>query len=640
MPDVNGLELMSFGRTTPYRDIPLVIVSTQATERDRDKRVGLGADAYLLKPFEPEVLSRTSSSRLLLEEVEEDPQAVAKKGGMRGGNRADREFVSEAEEILETMRARLADLSEWLGAGAEADPEIVNALFRAAHSLKALAGMFRFDPISALAHRLEDVLDGLRLGRVPLSAPLLGWIDETVALFASLLGQVAGIRGADRGAVAGHRGAHGHRAPSRRTSSRRSTSTRTCCARSPSTKSTGCGRTSGAAATSRSSTRRSRSRRSRRGSPKLSNALRENGEVLSTLPAPGDSLESQIRFSLLVATDLPEAELAARVEFPGATIRSVRVARPATVAQAPSDSAASFAQRAQFRAASRRRAKTIRGASEVHQTEIPELESLKSISDTVRVDIRKLDDLMNLVGELVITRGSIGELIARLAAQGETAKIGGEFAKVHRVLDRKLRELQSAVLEVRMVPLRQVFEKVSRVVRRLRRELGKQVELEIRGADTELDKLIVEALVDPLMHVVRNALDDVIEPADERRAQLKDETGRISIDAFQRGSHVVIAVRDDGRGIDRAALRRRAERLGLVSAGRRALGEGDARLDLRAGHLDARSGHRDQRARRRHGHRALEPRRARRRRRGRVDAGPRHVDRDDAADHARDHRSR
>jgi two-component system chemotaxis sensor kinase CheA len=123
------------------------------------------------------------------------------------------------------------------------------------------------------------------------------------------------------------------------------------------------------------------------------------------------------------------------------------------------------------------------------------------------------------------------------------------------------------VLEVRMVPLRQVFEKVSRVVRRLRRELGKQVELEIRGADTELDKLIVEALVDPLMHVVRNAIDHAIEPADERRAQLKDETGRISIDAFQRGSHVVIQVRDDGRGIDRAALRRRAEQLHLVQSG-------------------------------------------------------------------------
>src|SRR5258705_4361654 len=92
---------------------------------------------------------------------------------MWGGNKAGREFCSEAEEILETMRARLADLSDRLGAGAEADPECVNAMFRAAHSLKALAGMFRFDPISALAHRLEDVLDRLRRRRGAPSAPLL-----------------------------------------------------------------------------------------------------------------------------------------------------------------------------------------------------------------------------------------------------------------------------------------------------------------------------------------------------------------------------------------------------------------------------------------------------------------------------------
>jgi two-component system chemotaxis sensor kinase CheA len=470
----------------------------------------------------------------------------------KGGNKADREFVSEAEEILETMRARLADLSDRLGAGAEADPELVNALFRAAHSLKALAGMFRFDPISALAHRLEDVLDGLRLGRVPLSAPLLGWIDETVVLFASLLGQVG-----DSAALAGSA------ARIEDLTARIAALTAPRAEPEDEFASLALDPNVLRALTEYEEHRlRENIRRGRHialvdapfeiktfeeGLAELSGALRENGEVLSTLPTPGDSLESQIRFSLLVATDLPEAELAARIDFPGATVRRVlaaRTAAPMTTSPelpAPEPDAEAPAP-------------------------IPE-QSLKSISDTVRVDIRKLDDLMNLVGELVIQRGAIGELIARLAAQSETARIGGEFAKVHKSLDRKLRELQSAVLEVRMVPLRQVFEKVSRVVRRLRRDLGKQVELEIRGADTELDKLIVEALVDPLMHVVRNALDHAIEPADERRAQLKEEIGRISIDAFQRGSHVVIEVRDDGRGIDRAVLRRRAEQLGRVEPG-------------------------------------------------------------------------
>ena len=484
---------------------------------------------------------------------------MAKKGGRRGGNKADREFVSEAEEILETMRARLADLSDRLSAGAEADPESVNALFRAAHSLKALAGLFRFDPISELAHKLEDVLDGLRLGRVALAAPLVGWLDETIALFGSLLGQVGDGAALSESAARIEQltaGVAELTAPAQPQDEFASLDLDASVLRAL---------TEYEEHRLRENIRRGRHialvdapfeiKTFEEGLAELSGALRESGEVLSTLPTPGDALESQIRFSLLVATDLSPAELTARIEFPGAAVRTVRAGRAGPRPPAPAEPAAAPAAPAM----------TPAELAADAPAPIPELESLKSISDTVRVDIRKLDDLMNLVGELVIQRGAIGDLIARLGGHSETAKIARDFTKVHKALDRKLRELQSAVLEVRMVPLRQVFEKVSRVVRRLRRELGKQVELEIRGADTELDKLIVEALVDPLMHIVRNALDHAIEPADERRALLKQETGRISIDAFQRGSHVVIQVRDDGRGIDRAALRGRAEQLGLVA---------------------------------------------------------------------------
>jgi len=198
---------------------------------------------------------------------------------------------------------------------------------------------------------------------------------------------------------------------------------------------------------------------------------------------------------------------------------------------------------------------------------LPEIESLKSISDTVRVDIRKLDELMNLVGELVIQRGAVSSIARRLQAEPATARIGGELEKVHKLLDRKIQGLQAGVLEVRMVPLRQVFEKLSRVVRRLRRDTDKEVRLELRGADTELDKLIVEELVDPLMHVVRNSFDHAIEPGDERRELGKPEVGSIRIEAFQRGNHVVIEVADDGRGIDLERLQARGVERGLVDAG-------------------------------------------------------------------------
>jgi two-component system chemotaxis sensor kinase CheA len=193
-----------------------------------------------------------------------------------------------------------------------------------------------------------------------------------------------------------------------------------------------------------------------------------------------------------------------------------------------------------------------------------DLESLKSISETVRVDIRKLDELMNLVGELVIQRGAIGAIAEQLLAEPGVARLARELAKAHKALERKLQELQAGVLEVRMVPMRQVFEKLSRVVRRLRREVGKDVRLEIHGGDTELDKLIVEELADPLMHLVRNAFDHALESPDERLAANKPAEGTIRLEAYQRGNHVVIEVSDDGRGIDLELVRARAVARGLL----------------------------------------------------------------------------
>jgi two-component system chemotaxis sensor kinase CheA len=280
------------------------------------------------------------------------------------------------------------------------------------------------------------------------------------------------------------------------------------------------------------------------GLSELSDSIRAMGEVLSTLPAPGETPESQIRFLLLVASDLNVAEFTEELDFPDADVQSVREGTPAVeVISKPSES-----------------------ESALQEPVASDLESLRSISETVRVDIRKLDELMNLVSELAIQRASIGEIAAQLIDQPKSAQIGVELSKIHKSLDRKLKGIQSAVLEVRMVPMRQVFDKVSRVVRSLRRDLQKDVRLEVSGADTELDKLIVEELVDPLMHIVRNAIDHGIESIEERLAAGKDVQGCIKINAFQRGNHVVISVDDDGKGIDRAALLARAESLGLVSA--------------------------------------------------------------------------
>ena len=466
----------------------------------------------------------------------------------RSASKADQEFVSEAEEILERMREDYLDLDDQRSSGGEVDPDLINRLFRSAHSLKALAGMFGLESIQGLAHHLEDILDGLRLGRVSMDSPLVGLIDEAIRIFANLLESVG-----DEEALAAFN------EPVEDLANRIETSAKETAAGGE-LESLEIDSTLLRALTEYEEHRlRENIQRGRHimlvgstfeimsfdeGLSELSDAIRAIGEVLSTLPAPGETPESQIRFSLLVASDRNIAELTEALDFPDADVQLVREGAP--VKEENSKPAESEA------------------APQAPVTS--ELESLRSISETVRVDIRKLDELMNLVGELVIQRASIGKIAARLTAQPQSAQVGFELSKIHKSLDRKLKGIQSAVLEVRMVPMRQVFDKVSRVVRSLRRDLQKDVRLEVFGADTELDKLIVEELVDPLMHIVRNAIDHGIEPVQERVAARKDAQGCIIINAFQRGNHVAISVSDDGKGIDRTALFARAESLGVISA--------------------------------------------------------------------------
>jgi two-component system chemotaxis sensor kinase CheA len=473
----------------------------------------------------------------------------SKSGGRKTTSRkVSQEFVSEAEEILERMRADLADLDDQRSGGRDVDPELINGLFRSAHSLKALAGMFGLEAIQDLSHHLEDVLDGMRLGRVAMNSPVIGIIDETVRIFASLLEAVG-----DPDALLSVS------APVEDLSSRIQAIVKPVEDEIDVFDSLDIDASLLRALTEyeehRLSENVSRGRHIalvdsafeivsfEEGLGAISTSVREVGEVISTLPSPGDAPESQIRFSLLVGSDLPLDGLIEQLDDPEVAVRCVLEGRAAPEQPVAQETP---------------------GETTEPQPD-PIIESLRSIGETVRVDIRKLDELMNLVGELVIQRVSIGEISNRLLAEPETARIGGELAKIHKTLDRQLKGMQSSVLEVRMVPMRQVFDKVSRVVRTLRRELDKDVRLEVSGADTELDKLIVEDLIDPLMHIVRNAVDHAIEPPDERVAAGKPPHGTVRIDAFQRGNHVVIAVADDGRGIDADGLKLRAEQRGIIS---------------------------------------------------------------------------
>ncbi len=186
-----------------------------------------------------------------------------------------------------------------------------------------------------------------------------------------------------------------------------------------------------------------------------------------------------------------------------------------------------------------------------------QVKASSSISPTVRVDIKKLDDLMNLVGELVITRSRLEQISMEKGDPllGETVE----------QLSRLTLDLRDQVLKTRMVPVDQVFSRFPRLVRDLAKETGKEVELRISGAETELDRTVIDEIVDPLVHILRNSVDHGIEePA--LRAQLgKQEQGVIELHAYQAGNQVVISVTDDGRGIDPEKIKTRALERGFLT---------------------------------------------------------------------------
>ncbi|HEY6002026.1 MAG TPA: chemotaxis protein CheA, partial [Anaeromyxobacter sp.] len=174
--------------------------------------------------------------------------------------------------------------------------------------------------------------------------------------------------------------------------------------------------------------------------------------------------------------------------------------------------------------------------------------------------------LMLSVGELVLVKSSLLSIAERLKGDGGDPVIAADLQRANRTLERRLAELQSGILEVRMVPLDQVFDKLARMVRKIAREVGKEVAFEVSGGEVELDKLIVEELSDPLMHLIRNAIDHAIEPPEQRTRRGKPRAGRVRLSASQKGNHVQIVVEDDGNGIDEDRIREVAVERGLASA--------------------------------------------------------------------------
>jgi two-component system chemotaxis sensor kinase CheA len=488
-------------------------------------------------------------------------------------HKAVTEFLAEAEEIVDQLGSELADLADMADSG-DLNPDLLNSIFRGAHSLKGLAGMFGFSDISELSHNMENLLDSLRLGKLSLDQKLMSVMFGSHELLTALVRSVeegGSIAQTDEIAVCVAR--------------------INACLAPPSDKQT------------------LESPLQRLGLPDrvlgalteyeehrllenltkgknifnihtsfelttfdqelavVSDIMKKCGEIISTLPSMSDNMDTHIDFDILFGSTRELDEVKGLLENDAIAVTLLGGASPAGVnAVEPSVLSGQVVPES----------RPVESSSQISTAplEVPlakpsipvddASQSAKSMSRTVRVDIGKLDELMNIVGELVLAQSTISGVAIRMRNEG-FSRMAIDLGKAAKGLERKLTDLQKGVMEIRMIPVGQLYEKMSRIVRKISREQGKKVELKFFGADTELDKLIVEDISDPMMHIIRNAIDHGIESPEKRISLGKDDKGTIRISSYQKGNHVVIEIEDDGNGIDLDKVKQKAVQKGLIS---------------------------------------------------------------------------
>ncbi len=488
-----------------------------------------------------------------------------------GGDRAREEFLSETQEIVERLGRDLLALDE--GVRVErVDPSLLQEVFRHVHTIKGLAGLFGATRMASLSHELEELLDELRLGKVEPTASILDLLFRSVELYGVILqmekeGVEQPLPQVDDLVRELHRSAG---------RSAEANSAEEEIVIDPNLLAVLTEYEEHRLRTNIAQGMRLYRLRVQFQLATIDQALDElktkakpYGEIITYLPtgagADADSIELDILMAsgsaleelqeVLGGNDVEIQEIPRRTErTTGTGPSAIQPARstPPEPSQQPSSTSIMPPSRGDMPSS---------GGSKAG-----EMGTIRSVAQTVRVDIHKLDRLMNIVGELSLVRTSLAHLVERLRNEHTSREITSDLHRLQRTLDRHVGAMQKNILEVRMVPLGQVFDKLARVVRQISREADKLVNLVITGAETEVDKLIVEELSDPLMHMMRNAIDHGIEKRSEREAVGKPAVGTIALNAFQKGNHVVIEIEDDGRGIDTSKLLDAAIRRGVMSA--------------------------------------------------------------------------
>ncbi|MDF1506568.1 chemotaxis protein CheA [Robertmurraya sp. DFI.2.37] len=473
-------------------------------------------------------------------------------------------FIEESKEHLQSCNARLLDLEK-----NPEDIDIVNDIFRSAHTLKGMSATMGYEDLASLTHQMENVLDAIRNHKLSVTPEILDVVFQAVDDLEAMVFSIADGGDGKRNVTEVveklkliEKGESPQQAQSQAEVAATSTVVTT---------------STGASFKSEYDefeyTVLEQSKEQGFEAYEITIALREDcllkaarvymvfevlekvGEVIKSTP-PVDQLEEEQfdqEFTVSIVSKENQEDLkkiimkvseVEKVEINAISLEGIRNKQETTKAESEEESK-----------------KTV----ETTNSDVPaEAEQKKQTSTgkqasnkTIRVNIERLDILLNLFEELVIDRGRLEQISNDLKNQ-----------ELHETVERMSRitgDLQNIILNMRMVPVETVFNRFPRMVRQLARDLGKKVNLEIIGAETELDRTVIDEIGDPLVHLIRNALDHGLETPDVRKANGKNEEGTVVLKAFHSGNHVFIEIDDDGAGIKKQKVLEKAIKNGIIN---------------------------------------------------------------------------
>ena len=423
------------------------------------------------------------------------------------------DFLIEAFELIEQIDHDLVEL--------EANPEdleLLNRIFRVAHTVKGSSSFLNFDVLTELTHHMEDVLNKARKGELKITPDIMDVVLESVDMMKGLL---ESIRDNGSDAAAG-------------------IDIKNICA-----------------SLTQISEGEAPSATPEAPAAPAPEPVKEPEPV-----APAEEAAPEVSDAEL--SKLSDSEVEAEIERLLKVRKAEDQARRASKGIAPKSPeeiapAASAAPAPASKPAPSRESDA--------DKKVPAASSSSAVAQeqTIRVEVKRLDHLMNLIGELVLGKNRLLKIYDDVEERYEGEKFLEELNQVVSSLSLVTTDIQLAVMKTRMLPIAKVFNKFPRMIRDLSRELGKQIDLEISGEETELDKSIVEEIGDPLVHIIRNSCDHGIEDPETRKAMGKPEKGLVQLKAYNEGNHIVVEIVDDGKGLDADMLKAKSIEKGIIT---------------------------------------------------------------------------